>query len=132
MAIGHSYGFWRGLDMRDFRKYDFWKDSMALAKDIFILTKDFSRYDGLCNQVQRAVVSIPSNIAEGASRSSETDFARFLEIALGSAYETETQLELLYSIGYIDKDNYKKLINNVQSIEKRLTSLIKKLRKQKP
>lgn len=105
---------------------------MTLAKDIFILTKDFSRYDGLCNQVQRAVVSIPSNIAEGASRSSETDFARFLEIALGSAYETETQLELLYRIGYIDKDNYQKLINNVQSIEKRLTSLIKKLRKQKP
>lgn len=126
MALG------RGLDMRDFRKYDFWKDSMALAKDIFILTKDFSRYDGLCNQVQRAVVSIPSNIAEGASRSSETDFARFLEIALGSAYETETQLELLYSIGYISKDEYVKLISDTQSIEKRLTSLIKKLRKQKP
>ena len=71
--------------MRNFREYDFWKDSMTLAKDIFIVTKDFPRYDGISNQIQRAVVSIPSNIAEGSSRASETDFARFLEISLGSA-----------------------------------------------
>ena len=45
--------------MRNFREYDFWKDSMTLAKDIFIGTKDFPRYDGISNQIQRAVVSIP-------------------------------------------------------------------------
>lgn len=117
--------------MRNFREYDFWKDSMTLAKDIFIVTKDFPRYDGISNQIQRAVVSIPSNIAEGSSRASETDFARFLEISLGSAYETETQLEILYSINYISENTYVKLISNIQSIEKRLSSLINKIRKQK-
>lgn len=117
--------------MRNFREYDFWKDSMTLAKDIFIVTKDFPRYDGISYQIQRAVVSIPSNIAEGSSRASETDFARFLEISLGSAYETETQLEILYSINYISENTYVKLISNIQSIEKRLSSLINKIRKQK-
>lgn len=117
--------------MRNFREYDFWKDSMTLAKDVYIVTKDFPRYDGIFNQIQRAVVSIPSNIAEGSSRASETDFARFLEISLGSAYETETQLEILYSMNYISENTYVKLISNIQSIEKRLSSLIIKIRKQK-
>ena len=117
--------------MRNFREYDFWKDSMTLAKDVYIVTKDFPRYDGISNQIQRAVVSIPSNIAEGSSRASETDFARFLEISLGSAYETETQLEILYSMNYISENTYVKLISNIQSIEKRLSSLINKIRKQK-
>ena len=81
--------------------------------------------------MRRAAISIPSNIAEGSSRASENDFARFLEISLGSAYETETQLEILYSMNYISENTYVKLISNIQSIEKRLSSLIIKIRKQK-
>jgi len=117
--------------MRNFRDYDIWKDSMILAKDIYVLTKSFPKYDGIVNQIQRAVVSIPSNIAEGSSRSSSADFARFLEISLGSAYETETQLELSFELGYTNKEQYIKYLNSVQSIEKRLVSFINMIRSNK-
>lgn len=101
---------------------------MVLAKDIYLLTKFFPKFDGIANQIQRAVVSIPSNIAEGSSRSSSADFARFLEISLGSAYETETQLELSYELGYITKEQYDKHLSSIQSLEKRLTSFINLIR----
>lgn len=63
--------------MRNFREYDFWEDSMTLAKDIFIVTKDFPRYDGISNQIQRAVVSIPSNLQEHQRLTSQ-DFWKYL------------------------------------------------------
>lgn len=115
--------------MRNFREYDFWKDSMNLTKRIYLLTDKFPKFNGLINQIQRASVSIPSNIAEGAAKSSTIDFARYLEIALGSAYETETQVELSYSIGYISSSERDELIASIQSIERRLTSFINTLRK---
>ena len=115
--------------MRNFREYDFWVDSMKLSKEIYLITKDFPKFDGIINQIQRAVVSIPSNIAEGSSRTSSVDFARFLEIALGSAYETETQLELSYQLGYINYEQYQHLMNDTHSIEKRITAFINTLRK---
>jgi len=88
--------------MRNFRELKIWQLAIDLAKKIYLLTKEFpatERY-GLSSQLQRAAVSIPSNIAEGASRRSEKDFARFLEIALGSAYEVETQLIIAQEVGY--------------------------------
>ena len=115
--------------MRNFRDYDFWKDAMELTKKIYLLTDNFPKFNGLINQIQRASASIPSNIAEGAAKSSTTDFARYLEIALGSSYETETQIELAYSIGYISSSERDELIDSVQSIERRLTSFINTLRK---
>lgn len=72
--------------MRNFREYDVWIDSMKLVKDIYVLVDDFPstvKYS-LSSQITRSAISIPSNIAEGASRSSEKDFGRFLEISLGS------------------------------------------------
>ena len=57
---------------------------------------------GLCDQLQRAAVSISSNIAEGSARTSDSEFAHFLDIALGSAYEVETQLLISKNVGYID------------------------------
>lgn len=80
--------------LRDFRKYDIWTDSMALVDAVYTFVEAFTNKEkyGLRSQIIRSAVSIPSNIAEGASRNSEKDFARFLEIALGSAFELETQL----------------------------------------
>ena len=88
----------------------------------------FPKYDAIINQMQRAAISIPSNIAEGSSRSSLNDFARYLEISIGSSYELETQIELSYMLKYINKTEYNDLIVNIQSIEKRLHSFIKKIR----
>ncbi len=119
--------------MRNFRKYDVWNDSMSFVKTIYEMTTSFPKMEqyGLSNQMNRAAVSIASNIAEGASRNSDIDFAHFLEIAIGSSFEIETQIEIAFSIGYIDESVKDKLISNLQIIQKRLNVFISKLR-QKP
>jgi four helix bundle protein len=73
---------------------------------------------GIINQLRRASVSIPSNIAEGSSRNSNKDFARFLEIAIGSAYEVETQLLISSDLGFINEENTTELINLLEEITK--------------
>ena len=84
---------------------------------------------GLCDQLQRAVVSIASNISEGSSRPSDADFAHFLDIALGSSYEVETQLLISKNIGYIDDSTYQSLSSHLSSIERQLNGLIKSIRR---
>ena len=116
--------------MRNFKTYDFWRDSMNLARSIYQLTNTFPRYDAIINQMQRAAISIPSNIAEGSSRTSIIEFARFLEISVGSAYELETQIELSHMLKYINDNEHDSIIKNINSIERRLSSFIKKLRTQ--
>lgn len=85
---------------------------------------------GLCDQLQRAAVSISSNIAEGCAKPSDADFARYLDNALGSAYEVETQLTIAHNVGYINNDIFSDLMNDVQSIERQLTGFIRSLRKE--
>ena len=79
---------------RNFREYKVWQDAVAYATDIYKVTANLPYFErkGLCDQLQRAVVSISSNIAEGSARPSDADFAHFLDTSLGSAYEVETQL----------------------------------------
>lgn len=97
--------------MHRLKDLEIWKQSRILCTDIYSVTSDFPDAEkfGLTNQLRRASVSIPSNIAEGASRSSGKDFSRFLEIAIGSAYEVETQLLISSDLGFIDEQ---KLENN--------------------
>ena len=83
---------------------------------------------GLCDQLQRAAVSISSNIAEGSAKPSNAEFAHYLDTALGSAYEVETQLLIANKIGYIDKEKYNELNNGIIDIEKQLAGLIRSLR----
>lgn len=80
--------------MHRFKDLEIWKRSRIFCKEIYMVTVQFPDTEkfGLTNQLRRASVSIPSNIAEGASRKSNKDFSRFLEIAIGSCYEIETQL----------------------------------------
>ena len=80
----------------------------------------------LANQLNRAVVSIASNIAEGSSRNSQKDFSHFLEIALGSAFEVETQLWLAHKLGYIGEE-VNGLISKIVRIEKQINSFISKI-----
>ena len=91
--------------MRSFRKYEVWKRAIQLSKDVYLLTGAFPAKEkfALSNQLQRAAVSVASNIAEGASRNSEIEFAHYLEIAMGSAFEVETQLIIAHEIGCISK-----------------------------
>lgn len=116
--------------MRNFRNYDVWVDGVDFSVDIYKITEDFPKKEtyALCDQMQRAAVSIPSNIAEGCSRRSVNEFAHFLEFSLGSSYEVETQLEIAVRLGYVSKDDFDKAIEKVQSIEKRVTGLIQTIR----
>jgi four helix bundle protein len=116
--------------MRDFRNLDIWKAGIDLVKQIYNLTRGFpnSELYGLTNQMRRASVSLPSNIAEGASRKSNADFARFLEITLGSAFELETQLILSKELQYLKQEDFEKITDNLHSFQKQLNSLLTKVR----
>ena len=86
---------------------DAWKKSMDLVEKIYSLTKTFPDYEkyGLSNQIRRAIVSVPSNIAEGAARKNDKEFIQFLYIALGSLAEVETQYLIAVRLGYIIEDS---------------------------
>jgi four helix bundle protein len=116
--------------MRDFKKYEVWQDSIKLNVKIYSLTKLFPDDEkfGLISQIRRCSVSIASNIAEGASRSSEKEFSRFLEIAQGSCFELETQIIISYNLKLIDEESYKLVINSVLSISKQISGFKKKLK----
>jgi len=112
--------------MNNFRELKVWQEAMVVSKDIYIITRTFpieERY-GLTSQMMRAVVSIPSNIAEGAGRQTKKDFNNFLNFALGSCYELETQVLLAYSFEYITEDTSKTLVDKLQIIQKMLYRLI--------
>ncbi|MBO4382253.1 MAG: four helix bundle protein [Bacteroidales bacterium] len=115
--------------MRNFRNYNIWTDSVDFVTEIYDITRSIPAKEqfGLINQLQRASVSIASNIAEGAARESEKEFAHFLQISLGSAYEVETQLIIANKLQYITDSQLNKSIPKLHSIEKRLTEMIKRL-----
>ena len=116
---------------RNFREYRVWQDAVEYASLVYNVTEKMPWFEkkGLCDQLQRAVVSISSNIAEGAARSSSTEFIHFLNYALGSAFEVETQLLISKNVGYLTDDIYSQLSNKISSIERQLNGLISSLRK---
>ena len=116
---------------RNFREYKVWQDAVSLATKIYSVTAKLPWFEkkGLCDQLQRAVVSISSNIAEGSGRSTDADFARFLDQSLGSANEVETQLLISNKLNYISETQYNQLMMNVTEIQKQLTGLIASIRK---
>ncbi|RKU33665.1 hypothetical protein C6496_21370 [Candidatus Poribacteria bacterium] len=99
--------------MRDFRNLQVWKKSHNLTLDVYKSTSQFPRTEiyGLTSQIRRACSSIPTNIAEGCGRKSPADFARFLQIALGSASETEYLILLTHDLKYLNSDQYAELID---------------------
>ncbi|MGB5964018.1 MAG: four helix bundle protein [Sulfurimonadaceae bacterium] len=107
------------------KKLDVWQNSMHCVTNIYALTKQFPADErfGLTDQIRRAAVSIPSNIAEGSARHSNKEFTQFLYIALGSASEVETQLLIAKNLNYVDSIDA--LYNDLQSIKRMLLGLIK-------
>ncbi len=116
--------------MQDFRKLNVWGKAHKLSLDIYRMTKNFPNEElyGLTSQLRRAVISIPTNLAEGVGRGTDLDFARFVQIAMGSACETEYLLLLSLDLKYCDKENYEILQKEVILVKKMLSSLLKKLR----
>jgi four helix bundle protein len=116
--------------MHRYKELKFWQLSRTFCKDIYIITKSFPDDErfGLISQLRRASVSIPSNIAEGASRSSNKDFTRFLTISLGSCYEIETQLLISFDLGFITKNQLETLLNTLNQIIKMMSKFISTLK----
>ena len=116
--------------MRDFRKYRVWQEAVTLANMIYELTDSFPKQEmyALSNQIQRAAVSIASNIAEGASRTSPAEFAHFLEVAIGSAFEVETQLMIGLQRKYLSNEQYTEIVSLLQTEEKLLNTFIQRLK----
>lgn len=116
--------------MQDFKKLKVWEKSHGLTLRVYTLTSEFPREEiyGLTSQVRRACASIPTNIAEGCGRGSSADFARFLQIAMGSTSETEYLPLLARDLKYLNTDQYIELINAIIEVKKMLTSLLQKLK----
>ena len=106
-----------------------WQKAMDLAEEIYLLTKVFPREEiySLTNQIRRAAISIPSNIAEGHARKSISEYRQFLSIAQGSLAEVETQLLLAIRLNYQSEKQCKKATLLREEISKMLASLQKKL-----
>jgi four helix bundle protein len=118
--------------MHNFKDIRVWQDAMTLAKNVYLSTTHFPANEkyGLTSQINRAAVSIPSNIAEGAGRESVKEFSHFISIALGSAYELETQILLSESFGFQSKESFLSMHHEIGRLQKMLVSfkraLIKK------
>ncbi|MFO3703778.1 four helix bundle protein [Xanthomonas codiaei] len=108
-----------------FRELEVWQLSMALAKAVYLLVADFPKEEryGLSSQLQRAAVSIPSNIAEGNARASTRDYARFVSQACGSAAELQTQLMLAGDLGLGDHEQIKNTLDVCERVDKMLRRL---------
>ncbi|MBC8321357.1 MAG: four helix bundle protein [Bacteroidetes bacterium] len=117
--------------MQDFRKLTVYHRSLKFVNIIYDITSRWPEQErfGLISQINRASVSIPSNISEGSARRTAKDFARFIEIALGSAFEVETQLIISEGRNYISKSELSTLIDELTIIQKQLNALLISIRK---
>ncbi len=115
--------------VRSFKDLLVWQKSMRLVKLIYHLCCEFPDGErfGLTTQLQRAAVSIPANIAEGNSRGSRRDYARFVSISMGSLAETETYVLLAIELGFIDRDHALPSLELMDEIGRMLNTLRKRL-----
>ena len=115
--------------MRNFKQLLIWQKGFQIAVKSFQFTSSFPKEEkyGLTTQLTRAAVSIPSNIAEGSSRTSSKDYNRFLEISLGSSFEMETQLMIAEAVNFGEKEKRDELLKEIDEEQKMLMSFMSKL-----
>ncbi len=110
----------------EYTELDVWKKTRALAKEVYIITKNFPKEEifGLANQIRRCAVSVPSNIAEGLGRNTSKDTLHFLFIARGSLYEIETQFYLSNDLNYIEESDLNSYLQKIAECKKLLNGFI--------
>ncbi|WP_446744972.1 four helix bundle protein [Silvibacterium acidisoli] len=115
------------MKTRHFRELQVWQRGMVLAQSVYTLTRDFPQEErfGLTIQLRRAAVSIPSNIAEGHGRGSDTAFAHFLRVAKGSLFEMQTQLQLSANLGLVKPEPVDALLHETEELAKMLNGLLR-------
>lgn len=119
--------------IKTFRDLIVWQKAMVLVTDVYRASSEFPKSEqyGLTSQLRRCAVSIPSNIAEGFGRDSTNDYLRFLSIANGSLYESQTQLEIARNLEFLSEQQFTQLLNQAREIERMMSSLIRKLKEQR-
>ena len=115
--------------MRDFKKYDIWQLSHELTLEVYKITSTFSKEElfGITSQLRRATSSIPTNISEGCGRNSDKEFNQFLNIALGSALETEYLFILSKDLNYLNQEQFQDLELKINNIKSKIYKLKQKL-----
>ena len=113
----------------NFEKLDVWQEAIQFARVIYKITKKFPERErfGLIDQMRRAAVSISSNIAEGSSRTSRTNFARFVEIATGSLFEVVSQTKIAVNQGYLSQSDYTQIATAAEKQCRMLSGLRRSL-----
>lgn len=113
----------------NFKNLNIWKNAVDVAEEIYVSTEDFPKSEefGLKSQLRRCAVSVPSNIAEGSSRTSNKDFNRFLEISLGSLYEMQTQLIISLKRKFITEENFEQIENKIIELQRMISGFQKGL-----
>lgn len=114
------------MGKKGFRDLIVWQKGKDLAVDIYKLTNEhcFSKDFGFKDQIRRAIISVPSNIAEGDERETDKDAVRFFFIAKGSLAELSTQLQIAYEIGYLEKNAYDELEKRICELGRMIGALI--------
>jgi four helix bundle protein len=115
--------------MHNYNNLQIWQQAMDLVEEIYKLTASFPIEEkfSLVSQMTRAAVSIPSNIAEGAGRNSDKDFAHFISIAIGSLYELNTQIVLSERLGYINPSQSQEIQKKLDNLQRKSVSFKSKL-----
>ncbi len=115
------------IGLKSYRDLQVWQRGKRFAVQIYQVTKSFPPQEqyGLSDQMRRAAVSIPSNIAEGHIRRSNKVFANYLDIALGSAAELDTQIEIAAAVGYLSQTDSQQIAQELQEIMKMIRGLLK-------
>jgi len=117
--------------VRTHKDLDVWKKAIDFVTKIYAVTASFPKSElyGLTSQIRRAAVSIPSNIAEGATRNHKAEFKQFLFISLSSAAEIDTQLTISGNLGFMEKQRAMELQSELITISKMIQGLIKSINK---
>lgn len=123
----------REMGIESFKDLEIWRKGIALAKEIYLLTRDFPKEEiyGLTNQMQRAAISIPSNIAEGFLRQYLKERIQFLFVALSSCGELDTQFFLAKELGYLREDGFVALSERINHLARMIRALINSLSRKK-
>ena len=118
------------MGMHNYRELKIWQRSIEFVVKIYDVSASFPKEEryGLTAQLRSCSVSVPSNISEGAGRSTNRQFKRFLEISMGSINEAQTQIELAYRINYLKKEIYESLVDEALQIYKMILTFYNTLK----
>lgn len=119
--------------MTPFRNLIIWQKSMNLVTKIYKTTRQFPKEElfGLTSQIRRSAISIPSNIAEGSGRDGINDYLKFLNIAISSLFELQTQIEIAKNIEYLQENEFVNLYEDTRELERMMVSYINKIKENK-